>query len=65
MKILKRIIQFFREVKSELKKVTWPTRKEAIRWTILVIVVSLIVAAIIGVFDFLFLYLMEKIILRG
>ncbi len=46
---------FFREVVSELNKVTWPTRKEAIRLTSAVIVISLGVGLFIGGLDILFL----------
>ena len=37
---------------SELKKVTWPTRKEAIRLTILVLIISGVIGAILSVIDF-------------
>lgn len=40
------------EVVSELSKVTWPSRKETYASTIVVIVTSLIAAAIVGSFDF-------------
>jgi len=45
-------IQFVREAWSELKKVVWPTRREVIRITFAVIVLSLIVAAFLGGIDF-------------
>ena len=49
--ILNRSIQFLREVKVELKKVTWPTRKQAIGSTVVVIVVVMIVSLFLGVVD--------------
>jgi preprotein translocase subunit SecE len=45
-------IQFLREAKNELFKVVWPTRREIIRITIAVIVISLVVAAFLGAVDF-------------
>lgn len=48
-------VQFVREVISELKKVTWPTRAEVIKLTVVVIVLSVIVGAFIGVLDVSFL----------
>ena len=49
---------------SELKKVTWPTRKEAIRLTILVLIISGVIGAILSVIDFgfaeLFKFLTES-----
>jgi len=38
---------------GELKKVSWPTRQETIRLTIIVIMISLIIGAYIGIIDFL------------
>ena len=38
-------MQFFRQVKQEVKKVTWPTRKEVVQTSIMVIVIVAIAAA--------------------
>ena len=48
-------VQFVREVITELKKVTWPTRAEVVKLTAVVIALSLIVGAFIGVLDVTFL----------
>jgi len=50
---LGKVIQFFREVRIELGKVTWPSRDEMIGSTVIVIVLSLIMSIYIGVLDFL------------
>ena len=47
---------------SELKKVTWPTRKEAIRLTILVLIISGVIGAILSVIDFGFAELFLSLI---
>lgn len=47
--------RFIREVIAELKKVTWPTREETIKLTVVVIVISILVGAFIGGLDSLFL----------
>ncbi len=44
---------FTREIVEELKKVTWPTRKETIRLTLIVIGISLITGLYIGILDVL------------
>ena len=44
-------IEFFREVKVELKKVTWPTKKQTTGTTIVVIIFVFIVSAFLGLFD--------------
>lgn len=48
-------VQFVREVVAELKKVTWPTRAETIKLTLVVIVLSFLVGAFIGILDITFL----------
>lgn len=47
-----RAMEFLREVKVELKKVTWPTRKQTTGTTIVVIVFVFILATVLGLFDF-------------
>lgn len=55
-------LQFLKEVRSELKKVVWPTREEAIKLTALVIAISLVVGFFIGALDFIFAKLMGVIL---
>ncbi|OGQ89871.1 MAG: preprotein translocase subunit SecE [Deltaproteobacteria bacterium RIFOXYC2_FULL_48_10] len=45
-------VDFLTEVKVELKKVTWPTRKQVTGTTIVVIIFVFVVAAFLGLFDF-------------
>lgn len=47
---------------QEMKKVTWPTRKETQNYTLLVVGISLAVAAFLGILDFLFTYILEFVI---
>ena len=47
------MINYFRESVTEIKKVTWPTRKEAFNHTLLVIGISLALAAFFGALDYL------------
>ena len=49
----KRVGKWFREMKSELKKVVWPSRKTVIRNTLVVILVVLVIGVLIWVFDWL------------
>ncbi len=46
-----KIAQFFREVKTELFKVIWPSRQDTVRMTITVILFSIGVAVLLGVID--------------
>lgn len=50
----KGIGKYFRDTKSELKKVVWPSKKQVINNTIVVIVVVLIAAVFILLLDMLF-----------
>lgn len=50
--VVKKSFNYFLESKEELKKVTWPTRKEAINYTILVIIISAVAAVFLGSIDF-------------
>ena len=47
-------VTFLKEVKDELKKVTWPKQGEVLRLTLLVILISVIVGVYIGGLDFIF-----------
>ncbi len=47
-------VEFVREVRAELRKVTWPTREETIRLSIIVLVALLVMAALIFSLDTLF-----------
>lgn len=44
---------FTKDIIEELKKVTWPTKKETIRLTAVVIIISLIIGIYIGIIDVL------------
>jgi preprotein translocase subunit SecE len=44
-------LQFLREVKVELKKVVWPTRKQTIGSTIVVLILTMIIALFLGLID--------------
>ena len=48
---IEKISQFLREVKIELKKITWPTRKQTIGSTVVVIILVLIVSLFLSVVD--------------
>lgn len=53
-------IQFLRDARAELKKVKWPTKKELMAATVMVIILVLIVAIYLGVIDFGLIKLLEN-----
>ncbi len=54
--------RLFGEVASELKRVTWPTREETFRLTVMVIIVSAVIGAFLGLIDIGFSRFIELII---
>ena len=54
--------QFFREAKMELKKVKWPTRKELLASTAVVIVLTLIIALFLGLVDFGLIKILKNVV---
>ena len=57
------IFDYLRETRTELKHVSWPTRKQATNFTLLVIGVSLVVSALLGFFDFVYDFLLRTFII--
>ncbi|GMO48339.1 MAG: hypothetical protein Ta2G_03870 [Termitinemataceae bacterium] len=52
---MRKIIQFIKESQAELKKVIWPSRDDAISSVKVVIVSTVIIAALLGFVDFILL----------
>jgi len=61
---MNKIIRYLKDVNAELKKVSWLARSEAIRTTLIVIVSTVIISAIIGFVDYVLTKLIG-LILRG
>lgn len=53
VRFFRRIARWLRELRSELKKVVWPTRKQVFNNTVVVIAVVIIVGIFIWAFDWL------------
>ena len=49
-----RITRYVRETWFELKKVSWPTRREAVNLTVIVILVTSFLAIVLGLMDWVF-----------
>jgi preprotein translocase subunit SecE len=59
----RKLVNYFKEVKTETKKVNWPTRKETIKYALVVIGISVAVAIFLGGLDFIFTLILNKLIL--
>ncbi len=58
---MRRIVLFFQESYAELRKVTWPSRDEAVASTKVVLVSTLIIAGMLGLVDFILFKLVDWI----
>jgi preprotein translocase subunit SecE len=60
---MKKVINYIKDTKGELKHVSWPTRKQTIAFSLIVILISVVTAALLGFFDFIFSQFLEKFVL--
>ena len=60
--IVQKIIQFLNEAKAELKKVTWPTPRQTLASTAVVIIIVFIVAIYLGIIDYILAKLVKVIL---
>ncbi len=61
---MNKILKYFQESKSELKKVAWPTKKEITNYTLLVIAISLGIALFFGILDYFFSLGLEQLLAK-
>ncbi len=53
---------FVRQVKQEISKITWPTRSETIQGTLMVVVMSVMIALFLFLIDLVFAYTIRLIV---
>ena len=51
---MSKITEYFKETKTELKHVIWPSKNQTFYYTLIVVVLSIIVAYYLGIFDYIF-----------
>ncbi len=56
--------RFIMDIISELRKVTWPTREDVVHLTVVVVVITLILGAVLGAIDIGFGWLIDRTLLR-
>lgn len=64
MSQINKLTQYLKDSKNEMKKVTWPSKKEIRQHTLLVIGISLGVAAFLGLVDYILTLGFERIIIK-
>jgi preprotein translocase subunit SecE len=57
--------RYLRETSAELKKVTWPVRRDALQLTGLVLIVVILSSAVLGLFDYVFAQVIRYVISLG
>lgn len=61
---MSRITDYITETRGELKRVTWPSRRQAVGYTIMVVVISVLTALFLSFFDYIFTLGLDRIVLR-
>jgi preprotein translocase SecE subunit len=56
-------VQYLKDTRGELRHVSWPTRTQALVFTLLVIAISILTSLYLGFFDYLFTLALETFIL--
>ena len=59
---MSKIAEYLKETKLELKHVIWPNKRQTIYYTLIVIALSLVIAYLLGVFDFVFLQGLQRMV---
>jgi len=62
MNITQKINIFLKEVYVELKRVNWLSKKDVLRYTLIVLAVSVVVAAFLGGLDFIFSEIIKRFV---
>ncbi|MBI4086805.1 preprotein translocase subunit SecE [Candidatus Kaiserbacteria bacterium] len=56
---MQQLINYLKDTRAEFRHVTWPTQKQAVVYTALIIGISIAVALLLGVFDYLFTWILD------
>jgi preprotein translocase SecE subunit len=57
-----RLGNYIRDTIAEMKHVSWPTQSQAIIYTVLVVVISVVVAIMLSSFDYVFTQLLDQVV---
>ena len=57
-------ITYLKEVKVEMKKISWPTRQDTVKYTLMVVGASLFMGLFLGALDFIYSTILNKVILK-
>ncbi len=57
------LITYLKDTQGELKHVSWPTRSQAIVFSIVVVLISIFVSFYLGFFDYIFKLILAKFVI--
>jgi preprotein translocase SecE subunit len=57
------LISYIKDTQGELRHVSWPTRSQAVTFTVVVVLISVFVSFFLGFFDYLFQQILEKFVI--
>ncbi|MEK7227536.1 MAG: preprotein translocase subunit SecE [Patescibacteria group bacterium] len=60
---MQRFINYIKDTRGELTHVVWPSRREALLFTTIVVVISILVSLFLGFFDYLLSLILQKFVL--
>jgi len=61
---MNKFAEFLRDVKVELSRVSWPTKKQTTQYTVAVILMSIGVSLFLGAWDSIFSFFLNKLIIK-
>ena len=56
-------LQYIKEAQVEIKKVAWPSRKQAMQYTTIVVIISIVATLVLGGLDMFFNHILTKFII--
>jgi preprotein translocase subunit SecE len=62
-KNMNRFINYIKDTRGELQHVSWPTRRQAVMFTVVVIIISVVTSVFLGFFDYIFSLILQKFVL--
>ena len=60
---MNRFINYIKDTRGELTHVSWPTRRQAIMFTVVVVIISILMSVYLGFFDYVLSLILQKFVL--
>ncbi|MDO8565303.1 MAG: preprotein translocase subunit SecE [bacterium] len=60
---MNRFINYIKDTRGELAHVSWPTRRQAVTFTVVVVIISILMSVYLGFFDYVLSLILQKFVL--